>query len=254
MPMDQRWTVHPQPITSLTEYVSLVAGGEPSVARMFRGEPRRFDTALTPKAHRPEFRKYDGIGPPIPLQMSEPLSLASFKLQAAPHLEIEPANDWEWLMIAQHHGMATRLLDWTRNPLAALYFAVEESNGGEESVVWALRHSGEEAWTLAASVERGSEERRIEDPFAITSLTGFTPRHVAKRVIAQSALFTAHPPEFSMRSNYTQGTVLEIPIAGKSRSDLRWQLERLNMTRATLFPDLDGIATMVNRFRSHFAP
>src|SRR5437763_1236156 len=51
--------------------------------------------------------------------------LRIFKIYAWPHLKSAPQDEWELLAIAQHHGLPTRLLDWTRNPLVAAYFAVE---------------------------------------------------------------------------------------------------------------------------------
>lgn len=52
--------------------------------------------------------------------------LERFKQQAALHLTSPPGNDWDWLALAQHHGVPTRLLVWSFNPLVATWFALKE--------------------------------------------------------------------------------------------------------------------------------
>jgi hypothetical protein len=159
--------------------------------------------------------------------------LKDFKRAVHLHLGADPADDWEWLALAQHHGLLTRLLDWTENPLVALFFAVEQANDGGDSAVWCSQ-----PWFQRADPS--------EDPFAIKEIRLLRPPHITPRITVQKGLFTVHPVPSPALDEW-RGKLVKVIVPGDVRVSIRMKLEALGVDRGTLFPDLDGIAAGINR-------
>jgi hypothetical protein len=220
---------------AIEDYLRLVLEKRPhgtEVGWFFRGQ-RQYDWSLEPKIDRSTFVEYRRARGWTRRHHEERL-LNDFRRGARPHVTIQPSDEWEWLAVAQHHGLATRLLDWTSNPLAALYFAVEDRVPYVDSAVWCYHHSG-----------RGWSDCRLESPFAPIDVIEFRPVHLTPRITVQAGCFTAHPDPEAM-TPHNAGALKKIKILGVQRDKLREELRRLGVERASLFPDLDGIALSVN--------
>ncbi len=156
----------------------------------------------------------------------EVVALEDFKRRAVPFLQRLPEDDWQWLALAQHHGLPTRLLDWTENPLAAAFFAAYEQYQAD-SVIYVLDRRG---------IELG---RKSESPFSIPGTRIFEPIHHTPRITAQAGLFTVHHrPEQEYENDWLEKWVLRESCLVQ----LGTKLESLGMNYQTLFPDLEGLA------------
>ncbi len=202
-----------RPITHLSDFVDHAVDRfcRPRTAHfprspiLFRGQ-RIGRYPLLPKIARDDLYtyKYAGEFPQNQGPRNERYMLDQFKRLTPPLLDMRyaPANDYEWLAVARHHGMATRLLDWTENALAALWFAVNERTEKEDdAVVWLFRVADRDIISEKELAKRGN------DPLSVATARVYQPLHLAPRIRAQAGWFTVHPaPKEHCRSSLSSTT------------------------------------------------
>lgn len=150
-----------------------------------------------------------------------------------------PDNDWERLAIAQHFGLATCLLDWSYNPLVALYFACTDLPKTDGAV-------------YCYAPEIFVNERVLDLKTVECNGAGFTPRSISPRILNQRAVFTVHLPaerEVQVKeSAIFQGepNLVKLVVPARLKSELLSLLDDYGINNVTLFPDLEGLSKHVN--------
>lgn len=229
-------------VNSLSEYIDYV---EPLAANTnfefyFRGQKSN-QWGLTPSLFRYSPRRAYWDWEELERHM-----VREFAQLSLPHLQQIP-DKWnsrdqdmkndnfrEWLAIMQHHGVPTRLLDWTTNPLVALYFACQSitTKNGEEidGRVWITQ-----------------QEKPYEYIFPLSGPKYFYPRTVSRNIEAQQALLAIYElpqnlEEFQPQYD-TNDHCINVPYTKKARF-LR-TLQIMGVHDFSLFPSLNGLSGLI---------
>lgn len=188
-----------------------------------------------------------------------------------------PESDvYHWLLLAQHYGAPTRLLDWSGNPLVALYFACNTGNK-TDGVVWILHKyryhdfirfedvSGSPEQIVTRLLTKDNSKSNPQYPFL------FIPYYFDSRMTAQASWFMSwgmddkaletvlcdkfmnldpHNDEIAFFDS-TLDCLIPLYIQCSDKSEIIEELDKLDINEKTLFPGLDGVGRYTNRKHSN---
>lgn len=211
----------------------------------FRGNSSA-DYDLQPRAFRPEYINADEVS-----------MLNEFRQKAALVSGIHPTDNWGWMVLAQHYGLPTRLLDWSDNPLQGLFFACQSDvdNKGKEKdgkfFILNPQKMNDDAFGVVdfpfplvlEDKEQNCDNYRPEasnggdKPIAVIAMDYFP------RIGAQNGCFTVCSDKTYKYKD--AATIMEFTIPGEKKERILGELEFAGVNVASTYPDLDHLAQQI---------
>lgn len=222
----------------------------------FRGASRAADSLMTGLSR---------LGPHA--RDLEPHVLRAFR-KYAHHMGVQSDVVWHWLMLGQHHGLPTRLLDWSYSPYVALHFATErQEDFDEDGVVWKvdyartnqylpdqwrelLAQTGGHVFTTELLSQQAPDIASLEQVDGPV-LVFLEPPSLDARIVNQFSLFSLLSAADACLDDWLstrQDACERVIIPAGLKWEIRDRLDQANITERVLYPGLDGLTRWLSRY------
>ena len=204
-------------------------------------------------------------------QYLEPVILSNFTKYAVLQDPAIENNVWKQMILGQHHGLPTRLLDWSFSPLVAMHFALSELNlenmDKNDCVVWrvdidelhsmlpekyqkVMQKENTTIFSLKMLEKACTSTEDYDKDMEDKAMLIVEPPSIDQRIMTQFSFFSIIPSGMhdieSFLKQYTDNTVRYI-----IKKEIRWQardlLDQLNISERMVYPGLDGLSKWLER-------